>query len=164
MIAINRIKDVLPDISSIYAIPIYNIAGIDGDKISIKDENIIFKFDMANDSMSAEYEPVRSDSGELYQISITGFMPGESVANNKILNTIRKYKFMVIYLETDGTYRRTGSSSVGLDLDIKYQSSPNKGYKITFSKLLLEAPKPSQPYILKNNTPVTPLLGGAITE
>lgn len=149
---INRIKDFVPGISSIYALPIYNIAGIDGDKISVKDEEMFFKFYFANDSEIASYKPVVSDRGDLYEISIQGFLPGESIINNKQLNLIRKYRYLVIYMESDGSYRLVGNAHTGLKMNLEYLSSPAKGYRIEFFGQLLSHPKPSQPYILKNGT------------
>lgn len=156
---INRIKDFVPGISSIYALPIYNIAGIDGDKISVRDESMYFKFDFANDSESSNYKPVISDMGDLYEISIQGFLPGESVINNKLLNLIRKYRYLVIYRESDGSYRMAGNARTGLRMNLEYFSTPNKGYRIEFFGQLLNPPKPSQPYILKNGT-VFPFITG----
>jgi hypothetical protein len=151
MITINRIKDFTPGILNLFAIPIYNIGKIENDVISLRNAIAYYQLVFANDSLKANYTPQKSDAGEYYQIDIEGFMPGESVVNTKILNIIRKYRFLVIYQESDGTYRWTGGMNAGLQMELDYNSGAGndnaKGYSIRFTGVLLNHPKPSQPYV-----------------
>lgn len=154
MITINKVKDFVPGVLKLFAIPIYNIQSIVNDVIAIKDENAYYKIVFANDSLQADYTPQKSENGDYYQIDISGFIPGESVQNTKVLNIIRKYRFVVIYQESDGTFRWAGNKSTGLLLNLTYSSgnadNPAKGYNLVFEGSLLNHPKPSQPYVLLN--------------
>lgn len=158
MPVINRIKDFVPGLITLYAIPIYNIEKIVNEEVFIIDKDAYYRFILATDSLAADYEPVKSDEGEIYDHTITGFLPGESVVNTKVLNIIRKYRFLVIYQESDGTFRWLGNKDAGLQMNIRYNSGNRdntaKGYNISFTgKLLLHA-KPSKPYIRKGNTQI----------
>ncbi len=166
MVTINRIKDFTPGILNLFAIPIYNIGKIEGDIISIKSATAYYNFVFANDSLKADYTPKKTERGEFYDINITGFIPGESVTNTKILNIIRRYRYLIVYQESDGTYRWAGGMNAGLQMDIKYSSGGgndnNKGYAVSFSGILLTHPKPSKPYINLNDTSIE-LPGGGGT-
>jgi hypothetical protein len=152
MITINRIKDFVPGVLNIYALPIYNVDTIVNDIISIKDTNAYYKIQFASNSMKVVYNPVKTERGEYYEASISGFIPGESVANTKVLNIIRKYRCIVIYQESDGSFRWAGSRSTGFIINMTYNSgndaNPNKGYNIAFEAQLLDHPKPSKPYLV----------------
>jgi len=155
METINRIKDLSPGIVKLFALPIYNIEKIVNDTVFIKDTNAYYLFNFASDSILVEYEPIKDDQGDSYQIDISGFLPGESILNTKKLNIIRKYRYLIIYQESDGSFRMTGNYNAGLQMSIKYNSgnrdNQTKGYYVYFSAKLLNHPKPSTPYLKKGN-------------
>lgn len=152
MKTIDRVKDFTPGIiSNLYAVPLYNIQKVISNTIYINNTDDYFKFNTAGGRAIANYEPIPSENGDYYNVTISAFIPGESTELNKILNHLRKFRYIVIYQESDETWRWVGTPDIGLRMSITYNSgsnsNPNKGYNLQFTGQLLQHPDPSQPFI-----------------
>lgn len=146
MVTIGKLQEVMPGLVKLYLAPISNVHNIIGEKIYVRNADYVYKLLPAYDSIALEQDARQSDNGSFKNMQLTCFVPGASAQNDKLLDEIMHFRFLVIYQDSQADFYRLGNQNNGLKLTYKHSSgsreSNAKGYAITLAGSLLEINKP----------------------
>ncbi len=159
MITLSKNKQVLPGLVKLYAIPVFNVQNIIGNRVYVINPDYIYQFLVANDSLKATTKPVKSDRGKHYNISIQASMPGRSDYNDSVLDYIRNHKVALVYQESDGSFKRAGTKHTGFDFTYTYDTGGNdnffQGYRLQFNAELKDRPLRSRNHLMHDEEEIT---------
>jgi hypothetical protein len=99
----------------------------------------------ANESIKHIFKTTENPAGKVYEHTVTAFVPGRNGSNEDILHRLKQYRHIVIICDSTGQYWRIGDDTIGLILDVDFDSSDDpsgkNGYDITLAGKLLSPAK-----------------------
>src|ERR1700754_3213781 len=110
-------------------IPYYQVSGFPAITAMKNLSQVIFyeTYDWLNgyataETLSYDEEYTPDENGGFYDLTITGFIPGDQVDLIDIMDTMPFNRFIVMILDTKGVTRLVGSTSTPLDFTANFNS------------------------------------------
>lgn len=143
---VNKNTEQLSGLVDIYAVPTTNIMKIENKVVSCYNQDNVFRFMATMESISHQQNMEQTKPGQLHKPKISFYIPGQTTTNDKILNKMKIYKYVVVVRDQEGNHYLIGNIEQNLNLEYDYANSANysgsKGYNIDFSGELTEGMKP----------------------
>lgn len=151
---INKTLNQLSGHLEIIAVPLFNVIAVEGPILNIANDDFNYQLKCSTESIKYSAPTNKSKPGNSFRHSISGDIVGRSSENDKLLETMLRYRYIIVLKNWDGKYTRIGDPNQGLQFDFKYSTSPNpsgdKGYSIEFSGNTLSSQKPVNfPFTIK---------------
>lgn len=142
---INKEHDQLSGHLGIIAVPLNNIKSIQGNTIEYFNPELIYKLNCSQESISYSCPAIYSKAGTSIEHKISATINGRSNENDRLLEEMLRYQFVVILQNSDGNFTRIADQSKGLNFSFEYSTShdPNGafGYVLSFYGTTLDAQK-----------------------
>lgn len=129
---IERTPDQLPGLIRILAIPAWNINTITPQAVTLKDDNHIYEFVAATDTLHHEAAATQTKAGDYYAHNISLFIVGRSPETANILQNLKPSKFVILLMHDDLSWKRIATPETALTFNYSYNSE-KPGYEITFA-------------------------------
>jgi hypothetical protein len=107
--------------------------------VPVATENNVAFFDgyATRETLNYEEEPVDNGNGTYYNLTVSGFVPGEAAALIDLMETLAYYRHLVIVKDPLGLQRLVGSPAAPLDFQAKFNSGTarpdSKGFNFKFT-------------------------------
>ncbi|MCX6231117.1 MAG: hypothetical protein NTZ33_06195 [Bacteroidetes bacterium] len=136
MQTINKNSEKLAGVVDLYAIPTTNIIKILNKDIFCLNQDEIYHFLCATESIVHSSSSEIKDAGQLFTNKVSAFIPGQHNSIDKTLTKLARYKFVVVVRNQDDTYIMIGDKEIGLNFKWNYSNSSNwsasVGYELSF--------------------------------
>lgn len=138
---INKQHNQLSGHLGIIAVPLNNIKSIQGSNIEYYNPELNYQLNCSRDSISYSCPSIYSKAGITFDHKISASIFGCSTENNRLLEEMLRYQFVVILQNADGNNSIIGGVSKGLAFSFEYVTSPDPngtiGYSVHFEGNLL---------------------------
>lgn len=149
--------DNIPGISLMYAIPVAALVRLDRNPVNGQTAMLLTGLDdiidipvLAGDSFQVSEIHSLADGGELWDISISGFIPKRYQLSENTIRTLEQGDWFTMVRDANGVITLFGSS----DIPLKFSHSRNTGNSTerNGSRFIMKA-KQSQPSVILNALP-----------
>lgn len=137
MKTITKTKDQLPGILQIIAIPIAEIAQINGNNIVVPIPSNIFRFTPSADSGYYTCDHLNNNAGNYYHHTISAFIQGYDDAKKSNIRTALQHQHIIIIQNNDGSYTRLGTPEQPFDFTTGYKAD-GPGFHLRFTAETIE--------------------------
>jgi hypothetical protein len=154
MLVVTKTPDQLSGYVSILALPLFNIVSINAAQVTIRNPEANFELQCATETLQYNCPSAEAKPGKHFSHKVTGFIRGRNPANDKLLELMLRYRYIIVLRNLDGTYTLIGNLTHALAMNFEFTSSPDAsaslGYTITFHGDTLSTSQPiTLPFIVE---------------
>lgn len=136
MLVVTKTPDQLSGYVSIFALPLFNVVSINAAQVTIRNPEANFELQCATETLQYNCPSAEAKPGKHFSHKVTGFIRGRNPANDKLLELMLRYRYIIVLRNLDGTWTLIGNLTHALAMNFEFTSSPDAsaslGYTITF--------------------------------